>query len=713
MKKEEFSLEFFGKELKAQFNDLADQANGSCMLSCGETVVLATAVISNDGDNNPGYFNLQVEYSEKFYAVGKLLGSRFMKREGRPTTKGTLSARIIDRTIRPLFDQRIQNSVQIIVSVLAVGEVDPTFLAVNAVSLALGTSDIPWSGPVGAVRVIGDNQMSDVKSISGPNDGSEKNMPPVDLFVCGLNNSINMIEGATFETKEDVIDKYLDIVNEGIEKIEAWQKNIIAKIGKKKLVFEFDEVPENAKAVFADRIFPTLQNELFGEDSKERIQRFHIMWKEIVSELYPEATDEQKKIRNLCHEYFHSKVDEILHDKALSNDMRADLRKMNEVRSIFAQAGGVSTRLHGSGIFYRGGTHIFSALTIGGPEDRLLEDGMEVEGERRFYHHYNFPPFSAGETGRVGGFNRRAVGHGMLAEKALIPVLPSYDEFPYTMRLVSESTASNGSTSQASICGSSLALMDGGVPIKRMVAGIAMGAMIDKSDKTKYKILTDIQGPEDHHGDMDFKVAGTTEGVTAIQLDIKLDGIPVSILKEALRDAKQARENILEVMVKEIPEPRADLSPYAPRIVKLRIPEEKIGKVIGSGGKNIQELQERTKTIITIEDDGSVFITGPKDGINIAQENIEAVTKTWQPGDQGNGEIIKIIDGVGVIIKISPYEDGMVHISEIANFRVEKIENHLKLGQSVPFTILKVDNDKGRISLSIRTDNPTFVKKPQ
>ena len=399
---------------------------------------------------------------------------------------------------------------------------------------------------------------------------------------------------------------------------------------------------------------------------------------------------------------------------------------MDELRDLYAQAGGLSSQLHGSGIFYRGGTHVLSVLTLGGPEDRNLVDGLQLKVEKRFMHHYNFPPYSAGEVGRAGFTNRREVGHGALAEKALAMVLPPVTEFPYTMRLVSESMASNGSTSQASICASVLALMDGGVPILAPVAGIAMGLMsrVARSRGTEgyenslpladargqnleYKILTDIQGPEDHHGDMDFKIAGTKEGVTAIQLDVKVEGVPIKILGEAMMQSKKARVAIIDRIEKEIPKPRADISPNAPKILIIKIDPNKIGLVIGGGGKTIKEIKEKSGAEITIEDDGTVYLTGKDGAAEKAKEIVEEMTHEFKIGEILKGEVVKIAD-FGVFVALNPFTDGMVHISEMAPFRVEKISDIIKEGTIVPVKVIKIDNERGKISLSIKEADKDF-----
>ncbi|MCB9809265.1 polyribonucleotide nucleotidyltransferase [Candidatus Nomurabacteria bacterium] len=719
MKKQEFVTNVAGKEWKAMFTDIADQANGSVILSCDDTVVMATAVMSKDGRDNRGWFNLTVEYMEKYYATGEILGGPYSRREGRPTTQATLGSRIIDRTLRPLFPHYIQNAIQVIVSVLAVGDADPIVLGTNAASLALATSDIPWAGPVGCIRlgVLKDSESLEINPYAPikKSGGTTETNFSFDLLVCGANSTLNMIEAATFEASEEELGAALEKAQTEISALEQWQKDIVAKIGVQKKAFEEPETPANVLELFDTHMRATMIEGLFGLDSKARISEFEEQWHELLAEKYPEDVSLGKEIfdahsharsRGMYH--FHHTVDEMYHDAALQEGKRADLRAMNEVRDLYAQAGGFSQRLHGSGLFYRGGTHVFSALALAGPDTRLEHDEMEVKNAERFIHHYNFPPFSAGETGRVGGFNRRQIGHGALVQKAFYGVLPSVEEFPYTMRVVSESVASNGSTSQASICATTLALMDGGVPITRPVAGIAMGLMMNKAGD--YKILTDIQGPEDHHGDMDFKVAGTRAGVTAIQLDIKVDGVPVKILKEALIDAKAARETILDTIESEIAQPRAEMSQYAPKIVSTKIDEDDIGKVIGSGGKTIQKIQEDTATTVTIEEDGTVFITGLADGPLRAKNMIEQIVKKWQVGEVTSGRVIKILD-IGAIVQISPMHDGLVHVSEIAPFRVANVADVLKEGMDVPVKVVSVDAAKGRIGLSIEKAEPGFIKQ--
>src|SRR3989338_1067368 len=487
MKKKEYSIEIGGKILTAIFSDLTEQAHGSVILKYGETIVLATACMSKDRQEGLGFFNLTVDYLERFYATGKILGSRFMHREGKPSEDAILASRVIDRTLRPLFDQSIRHAVQVITAVISLDENDPTVLAINAASLALAVSDIPWAGPIGAVRIgkyNNDDLMINPSQALRLDDSQYK----FDLTICGKDGHINMIEASAHQIKEEELDGAFKRASEEITKLENFQKKIVIEIGVPKKVIEKEKVSKESVKLFEKEILPKMEDAIFAGAGKKKIDELHTIWNNLVRESFPDRED-----FSLEDNLFDDTENEILHNKAIEEDKRADGRKMDELRDLFAQAGGLSTQLHGSGIFYRGGTHVLSVLTLGGPEDRNLVDGLQLKVEKRFMHHYNFPPYSSGEVGRFGFTNRREVGHGALAEKALAMVLPSVEEFPYTMRLVSESMASNGSTSQASICASTLALMDGGVPIKSPVAGIAMGLMMNEQG---YKILTDIQGPE-------------------------------------------------------------------------------------------------------------------------------------------------------------------------------------------------------------------------
>ena len=692
-----------GRELSAEFSDLADQADGSVIVRLGDTAVLATAVMGREANEGASWFPLTVDYEERFYAAGAILGSRFMRREGRPSDEATLTGRVVDRTIRPLFDQWLRNEIQIVVTVLSIGEDDPDVLAVIATSLALATSDIPWNGPVGAVR-IGKNGGEDF--LINPNyEFRKEGSHTLDLLVCGKDNKINMIEVSSQEVPEDVVDKGIGEALKIIDHLEKWQMEIVSEIGKEKQTFEKPDITIDAKKLFEENYAKRMDEYIFSGPGKTKINELHKEWINKLREVLPGES------LSLAGEWFEEKVDELIHTEAIENERRPDGRGMDEVRPLYAQAGKVSKTLHGSGIFYRGGTHILSVLTLGGPGDSQLIDTMEErDTQKRFLHHYNFPPYSVGETGRMGGTNRRMIGHGALAEKALRAVIPTKEDFPYTIRIVSESMASNGSTSMGSVCGGTLALMDAGVPIKNPVAGIASGLM-QKGDK--YKILTDIQGPEDHHGDMDFKVAGTKDGVTAIQMDVKVLGVSQEILREALEKAKKARLHILETITKEISAPREKISEFAPEIKVMTIKPDQIGMIIGSGGKTITEIREKTLTEIDIEDDGTIFITGKNGGAEKAMEIIKAMTREYVVGERVEGKIVKITD-FGAFVDLGGGKEGLVHISEFAPFRVEKVSDMVKEGDVLPIVVKAID-DQGRLKLSVKDVDPKFFdsKKPK
>ena len=715
MHSKEYSTEIGGKTLTARFTDLADQTNGSVMLQYGETIVLATCVLGNVREGLP-YFPLTVDYEERFYAAGEILGSRFIRREGRPSDEAILSGRIVDRTIRPLFDHHIRNEVQVVITVLSIKEDDPDLLAVNAASLALLTSDIPWRGPVSAVR-IGSYQENNMFAVNPTYGWRGHDDLELDLIACGQGGAINMIEVGAFESSEETVVSALEKASEEIEKLNAFQLQIQKEIGKTKKEMPKPKVPSEVGALFEESIAAKFPSAVFsGVAGKKPMYELKNEWLALAKE---KLSDNAKPFAD---EYFEDQVNDSLHKEAIEKSRRPDNRKLDELRPLFAQAGGLSSVLHGSGIFYRGGTHVFSALTLGGPGDSQLIDSMETKDSlKRFMHHYNFPPFSSGETGRLGGLNRRMVGHGALAEKSLAAVIPPKETFPYTIRLVSECLASNGSTSMGSVCASTLALMDGGVPITAPVAGIAMGLMMEESGirnqestsgkrELKYKILTDIQGPEDHHGDMDFKVAGTKNGITGIQLDVKVDGVAIPILAEALRQARAARLQILEVIEKAIPAPRSNISPNAPEIRTLAIKPDQIGMVIGPGGKVINGIKEATGVDeITIEDDGTVFVTGKNGTAEKAVEIIRDMTREYMPGERFEGEVTRILD-FGAFVKIGASAEGMVHISEIAPFRIDRVEDAVSLGEKVPVIIKEID-EKKRINLSIKGADPEFAAR--
>lgn len=700
MQRKIYTIEFGGKTLTAEFNDLAVHANGSVLLTYGETVILVTAVMGK-GDN-PGlsYFPLSVEFEEKFYAAGEILGSRFMRREGRPSDEAVLSARIVDRTIRPLFSQHLRTDVQVVITVLSIGEDDPDVLGVIGASLALSTSNIPWHGPVGAVRLA---TTPGGTIIYNPTYQDRANgQLTTELLACGKDGKINMIETAAYEVSEASLITLLEKATAVHQSLEEWQQMIVSDIGQTKRVVETRPIPEALTALFATEFVTKLHTTLFSN----RAGKDHIY--ELKDAFVAAATTLAEPVDGkVAGAFFEEEVDKELHRGAVVEGKRADGRDFDTVRELYAQAGGISPVLHGSGIFYRGGTRIFSALTLGGPEAAQMIDTMEERDvKKRFMHHYNFPPFSVGEAGRVGGFNRRMIGHGALAEKALVPVIPNKEAFPYTIRLVSETMSSNGSSSMGSVCASTLALMDGGVPITRPVAGIASGIMMYEGS---YRLLTDIQGPEDEFGDMDFKVAGTTVGVTAIQMDVKVDGIPVPVLAEALEKARLARLEILEVITKAIPAPRASISNRAPEIISLSILPEQIGLVIGGGGKTINGIKDDTGvTEISIEDDGTVFITGKNGTGKAAADRIKALTKRYAVGERVDATITKLA-AFGAFARLDSFNEGLIHISEIAPFRLESVEGILAVGETVPVIVSKVED--GKIGLSIKQADPDFAEK--
>ncbi|MBI2618050.1 polyribonucleotide nucleotidyltransferase [Candidatus Kaiserbacteria bacterium] len=699
MHTQEYSVDIGGKTLTAIFSDLADQAHGSVILRYGNSAVLATAVMSEGVKEEAGYFPLTVDYEEKFYAAGAILGSRFMRREGRPTDEAILSGRVVDRTIRPLFDQRIRNEVQVVITILSIDEDDPDVLAIIAASLALGTSDIPWRGPVSAVRI---GKVGDGHIVNPTYAEREQKDNEFDLLVCGKDGSINMIEVGAREAGEGVLTDALKKALEAIDEVQAFQKKIIAEIGKEKRTLEHAHYSRELVALFEKNIAPKLEPALFRGPGKKTIYELKDEWLAIFKETLPEENARHAEA------YFEEAISALIHKAAIEKEKRADGRALNEIRPLFAQAGGVSDIIHGTGIFYRGGTHILSALTLGGPGDSQIIDNMEArDTEKRFMHHYNFPPFSTGETGRIGGANRRMIGHGALAEKALLPVIPTQDEFPYTIRIVSEAMASNGSTSMGSVCASTLALMDGGVPIKKPVAGVAMGLMLGEDGK--YKVLTDIQGPEDEHGDMDCKVAGTRDGVTAVQMDVKVEGVSIKILTETFDEARKARFTILDCLEGAIPKPRETISPRAPKIAILSVKEEQIGLVIGPGGKTINGIKDATGVEdITITDDGTVYITG-KSGVDEARKIIEEMTHEYKAGERFDGVVTRVLD-FGAFVRIGHNTEGLVHISELAPFRVNRVEDIVSVGETVPVIIKEIDG-QDRINLSIKRADPDFAAR--
>jgi polyribonucleotide nucleotidyltransferase len=694
-----FSLELEkDKNIEVELKDLAQQANGNILVRSGDTLLLATCVMSKDPIEDRGFFPLTVDYEEKYYAAGKIKGSRFIKRESRPSDEAICNARLIDRAIRPRFNKDINREVQVITTVLSWdSENDPDVLGLVAASLSLSVSDIPWNGPIAAVRVARING----ELILNPNY-KEREDAKLDIVFAATEVDkellINMIEGGSEEVDENTILEALKFAEKPLKKLIDFQNEIAKKAGKEKAVIEKPLIDADLDKEIKDFLDKKLEQVLFQKEKDKRSADLDKLKKELL--LLIEEKHPEKGIYAV--NFFEKEVNRIIHEKAIKEEKRADGRKVDEVRQIVCEVG-VLPRTHGSGLFSRGITRALSILTLGSPGDQQLLEGMEIEGKKAFMHHYNFPPYSVGEIRPVRGPGRREIGHGMLAEKALLPLLPNPDDFPYTIRVVSEMLSSNGSTSMASVSSSCLALMDAGVPIKSLAAGIAIGLMQDK-ESGKYKVLTDIQGPEDHHGDMDFKVAGTKQGITAIQMDVKIDGISEKIMKEALIRAKKARLEILDVMEKTLPKPRAKLSPYAPRIVTLQINPDKIREVIGPGGKIINEIIDETGASIDIQDSGLIFITAEKEeAANKAVDWIKDIVREVEVGETFEGKVKRIL-AFGAFVEILPGQEGMIHISKLSDRRVEKVEDVVNIGDIVSVKVISID-EQGRIDLALLKNN--------
>jgi polyribonucleotide nucleotidyltransferase len=697
-----FNTEIGGKKIEATIDNLAEQANGSVFVQMGDTLVLATATMSSQDLEDLDFFPLTVDFEEKFYAAGKILGSRFMRREGRPSEEAILTSRLIDRTIRPLFPQGLKRRVQVVVSCFSFDEQnDPDIPAVLAASLALGISDIPWNGPVAPIRI----SRVEKKNILNP-IYEERDKQEFEIMLTGVedNNEIlvNMIEGQANEAREKEILEAIALAKDNFKKLIDFQKKIISKKGKKKISLETESFPEadkKLKKLFAEK----LEKALMQPPALENKNGLQELTQEIID--FSEENFGEEKI-SYAKNFIENELTKILHKNIIENDKRPDNRKMDEVRNIDSN-NAILPRAHGSAVFIRGKTKSLSIVTLGPPGDERLLDGMEVRGKKRFMHHYNFPPFCSGEVKPLRGPGRREIGHGLLAERSLFPLIPNSEDFPYTIRIVTEILSSNGSTSMASVSSASLALMDAGVPIKRPATGIAIGLI--KSGE-KYKILTDIQGPEDHFGDMDFKVAGTSMGITGIQMDVKIKGVSQEIIKQTLEEAKKARGQILKAIQKTLAEPKASLSPFAPKIFRTKINPDKIGLVIGPGGKVINEIIDKCEVTIDIEEDGNIFVGADKEGsAEKAIEWIESITKEVEVGQVYQGKVVKILD-FGAFVEIMPGKDGLVHISELEPFRVEKVEDAVKIGDVIPVKVISVDQ-QGRINLSKKqakiNNNPT------
>ncbi len=699
LNRKQFKTEFGGKPLTLEVSRIADQADASVIGTYGGTAVLATVVMSKK-DKSGDYFPLMVNYEEKFYAAGKILGSRFVRREGRSSDEAILSGRLIDRTIRPLFNQAMRREVQVVATVLAFdGENDPDFISLLSASTAIAISPIPWDGPVAGVRLVKFADDSSVKVNPVFKELAAGKME-FDTFVSGTEERINMIELEGNEADEQGVLKAFLQAQKEIRNLISWQKTIIKEIGKEKAEVKLAQPNAELKKKITAFLKGKLEPAVYHTNKSEMYQNMNNLKDSLKAEL--EKDGHSKDDLGAADTLFEEEINDLVHEKILKEEKRPDGRKLNEVRELYAETKTLP-RAHGSALFVRGNTQSLAVTTLGAPGDQQLVETMEFSGKKRFLLHYNFPPYSVGEVGPFRGPGRREIGHGNLAYKALKNLIPAQEEFPYTIRLVSEILSSNGSSSMATVCAGSLSLMDAGVPIRKPAAGIAMGLMLDEKGK-EYKVLTDIQGPEDHHGDMDFKVAGTDSGVTAIQMDVKIQGLTVDMLEKVLAQGKEARLHILKTLVKALPEARKELSPFAPRILSLQINPSQIGEVIGPGGKVINGIIEATGvTAIDIDDNGLVCITAvDKDAAQKAYDQVAAIVKEYKIGDIVEGNVVKILE-FGAIVEFGGGKDGMIHVSELKDGYVKKVEDVLKMGDFVRVKIVKMDN--GKIGLSLKQLN--------
>jgi polyribonucleotide nucleotidyltransferase len=652
----------------------------------GDTELLVTATMSRSVREGISFFPLTVDFEERLYAAGRIPGS-FFRREGRPPESATLIARLTDRPIRPLFPKKMRNDVQVIITPLSQDEEHQSdVLAIIGASAALTISDVPFDGPIGATRV----GYIDDQLITNPTL-SQMAQSSLDLVLAGSSEALLMVEASAEEVDEDVLVEALRLGYDAIQDTIRAQRDMRQAVGKPKREYTlYGVVPEELISIVRDQASERIEQVVYGaQDKKDRDDGVRALQSEMVERLQ-EEWDEK-----LIVEALDGVMRDIIRHRTIDAGIRADGRKTDEIRPLSAEVG-LLPRAHGSGLFTRGETQVLSVTTMGTPREEQMIDDLSPREKKRYMHHYNFPPYSTGETWPLRGPKRREIGHGALGERALLPVLPSEDEFAYTLRVVSDVLSSNGSTSMASVCGSTLALMDAGVPIKAPVAGIAMGLMMEDG---RYQVLTDIQGLEDHIGDMDFKVAGTRDGVTALQMDIKLGGISYEVLEGALEQARQARLQILDVMTGTIPEPRADFSPYAPRMTIMHVPTDKLGAVIGSGGETVRSIEEQCDVSVDIQDDGTIYIaatSGPC--AQKAQAMIEALTEEAEVGQIYTGRVRRITD-FGAFVEILPGTDGMVHISQLSDQYIENVEDAVKVGDEIMVMVTNIDRE-GKIRLS-------------
>ena len=690
-----YSMELAGRTLTIETGKMAGLANGSVLVKYGETTVLVNATASKSPKDGIDFFPLSVEYNERLYAVGKIPGG-FTKREGKPSEKAILTSRAIDRPLRPLFPKDFRNDVVIDCLVLSVEQdCSPEVCAMIGASAALSISDIPFGGPTAAVNV----GYVDGRIVINPTE-AEREVSDLVLTVAGTEDKIAMIEAGANELPDSTMLEAIKVGHSEIKKVCAFIKNMQAEIGKPKFEYTKFEVNEEVYNVIAENFGERMKQDVQTPDKPERDEKLDVLTADVKA-WYEEkfGTEKLEEDSTAIGDALYKLEKKTVRKLILDEGKRVDGRGIYDIRPLSCEVG-LIPRVHGSGMFSRGRTQVLSIATLGMKSEEQMLDGLDNEETKRYMHQYNFPGYSVGEAKASRGPGRREIGHGALAEKALVPVLPSVEEFPYSIRVVSEILSSNGSTSQGSICASTLALMDAGVPIKKPVAGISTGLITDENDPSRYVVITDIQGIEDFFGDMDFKVGGTKDGITAIQVDIKVDGLSYEIIAEAFERTAKARAYILDdIMAPQIAEPRKEISPYAPKIVNMKIDPEKIKDVIGSGGKTINKIIAETGVKIDIEEDGSVFIYGTElEGTRRAQAIIEEITREIEVGGIYTGKVSRIVT-FGAFIDLGGGKEGLLHISKIAKERVNKVEDVLKIGDEVTVKCIEID-DQGRVNLS-------------
>lgn len=698
MAKQEFHLDFCGRGITVETGEIAKQADGAVIIRYGDTATLSTACASNQAKEGIDFFPLTVSFEEKLYSVGKIPGG-FLRREGRPSEHATLTARMIDRPIRPLFAEGFRNEVQVVNTVLSVDQdASPEMAAMFGASLALCISDIPFNGPIAGVKVGRING----ELVANPTV-AQMEESDIDLTVAGTAQALNMVEAGAKEVSEEDMLAALMFGHEQIKKLCAFQEEIVAACGKEKREIELYAVDETIDREVRANFEAQIRAAVSIKEKLERYGKIDDLTDEaaemIANKEYESEKDQNnavKQAREICRGIEADEVRRLI----IEDKVRPDGRQIDEIRPLNSQVD-LLPRVHGSALFTRGETQVLSTTTLGALNDNQIIDDLTVVDSKRFMHHYNFPPYCVGETGRMGNPGRREIGHGALGERALAQVLPSVDEFPYTIRTVADVMESNGSSSQASICAGTMSLMAAGVPIKAPVAGIAMGLIMD-DNSGKYTVLTDIQGMEDHFGDMDFKVAGTKNGITALQMDIKVTGITKNIFEEALAQAHKARLEILDNMLACIPSPREQLSPYAPKIAMMNIDPDKIKDVIGPGGKMINEIIAQCDNVkIDIDDDGKVVIYhNDYDTIEKAKQMISDIVRVAKVGDVYAAKVVRL-EKFGAFVNLFGNTDGLLHISKISHHRVDKVEDVLKLGDIIDVKVTEIDN-KGRINVSAK-----------